>query len=130
MVAQVVGECNQYVMKEGEKVRSPGMKYKHYSPNCKTMLFAYDNLSEALSEYNRQIASGVKAYLLCDDSICRQLQNQNVLNLGATDEQIASNLYDKLREAEKVAELIIAIAPQKQDGVMVGVMNRLQKACG
>jgi hypothetical protein len=43
---------------------------------------------------------------------------------------MAANLYDKLREGEQVAQLIIAIAPEKQDGVMVGVMNRLTKACG
>ena len=34
-----------------------------------------------------------------------------------------------LREAEKIADLLIAIEPKKQDGIMAGVMNRLKKAC-
>ncbi|MDE6372897.1 MAG: hypothetical protein K2L72_00180, partial [Clostridia bacterium] len=55
---------------------------------------------------------------------------KNVLNLGDTENEIAANLYDKLREGERVAELIIAVAPKKQDGIMVGVMNRMKKACG
>jgi L-threonylcarbamoyladenylate synthase len=130
MIAQVAGDCNEYVMVEGEKVRSPGMKYKHYSPNCKTMLFPYDDRLSALEEYKRQIADGVKAYIMCDDCVAKQFNVQNVLNLGTTENEIASNLYDKLREGEQVAEIIIAVAPQKQDGVMVGVMNRMKKACG
>jgi L-threonylcarbamoyladenylate synthase len=130
MIAQTVGECEQYVMVEGEKVKSPGMKYKHYSPNCKTMLFSYDQRFDALKEYNEQISRGVKAYIMCDNQVALDLKVENVLNLGKDECEIASNLYDKLREGEKVAQLIIAVAPQKQDGVMVGVMNRLQKACG
>jgi L-threonylcarbamoyladenylate synthase len=130
MIAQTVGECEQYVMVEGEKVKSPGMKYKHYSPNCKTMLFYYNDRFNALKEYNRQIANGVNAYIMCDDSVAKEFNVQNVLNLGKDECEIASNLYDKLREGERVAEVIIAVAPQKQDGVMVGVMNRMQKACG
>jgi L-threonylcarbamoyladenylate synthase len=130
MIAQTVGECSQYIMVDGEKVRSPGMKYKHYSPNCKTMLFYFDDRFKALEEYKKQLSNGVKAYIMCDDQVAQELKVENVLNLGKTECEIASNLYDKLREGEGVAQLIIAVAPQKQDGVMVGVMNRLQKACG
>lgn len=130
MIACVAGDCTEYVPKEGERVRSPGMKYKHYSPRCKTMLFGYDERLAALAEYEKQLASGVKAYVMCDESVADELKVKNVLNLGATDNEIAANLYDKLREGEQVAEIIIAVAPQKQDGVMVGVMNRMKKACG
>jgi L-threonylcarbamoyladenylate synthase len=130
MIAQVAGDCAEYVMKEGEKVRSPGMKYKHYSPNCKTMLFYYNDRFEAQNEYNNQRAAGVKAYLMCDGGVASELGAEFVLNLGESENEMAFNLYDKLREGEQVAEVIIAVAPQKQDGVMVGVMNRLKKACG
>jgi L-threonylcarbamoyladenylate synthase len=130
MIAQVVGDCNEYVMKDGEKVRSPGMKYKHYSPNCRTMLFDFEHREQAFEEYKSQIDCGVKAYLMCDDAVAKLSNAEHILNLGKTEGEIASNLYDKLREGEEVAELIIAVAPEKQDGVMVGVMNRLKKACG
>ena len=42
---------------------------------------------------------------------------------------MANRLYNLLREAEKVCDLLIAVEPTKQDGVMVGVLNRLRKAC-
>ena len=52
-----------------------------------------------------------------------------MLNLGETETQMANRLYNLLREAEKVCDLLIAVEPTKQDGVMVGVLNRLRKAC-
>lgn len=130
MIAQVVGECDEYVFKDGEKVRSPGMKYKHYSPKCETVLFSFDDREKAFELYKAKSSEGVKAFLMCDDEVAKQSGCSDILNLGRTENEIAANLYDKLREGESVAELIIAVAPQKQDGVMVGVMNRLKKACG
>lgn len=129
MIAQVVGECGEYVYKDGERARSPGMKYKHYSPACETMLFAYAEREQAKAAYINSIALGKRAYILCDDKTAKILGVERILNLGKTETEIARNLYDKLREGEKKADLIIAIAPEKQDGVMVGVMNRLTKAC-
>ena len=67
---------------------------------------------------------------MCDSGVAVESNCKNILNLGATENEIAANLYDKLREGERVADLVIAVAPEKQDGVMVGVMNRLKKACG
>lgn len=129
MIAQVVGDCTEYVMVDGEKVRSPGMKYKHYSPRCMTMLFDYNDRANALDEYNKKNAEGVNAYIMCDSVVANELGVEKVLDLGKTDNEIAANLYDKLREGENIAELIIGIAPKNQDGVMVGVMNRMKKAC-
>lgn len=130
MVAQVVGECDEYVLKDGERARSPGMKYKHYSPRCNTMLFDYDDRFKAFKEYQRRIDLGERAYLLCDGQVAKACNCANILNLGDTESEIACNLYDKLREGEELADIIIAVAPQKQDGIMVGVMNRMKKACG
>ncbi len=129
MIAQVVGECGEYVYKDGMRAISPGMKYKHYSPNCRTVLFNFDELDKAVKLYREETSRGVKVYLLCDDKTVQEAKVENVLNLGKDENEIASNLYLKLREGEKVADLIIAVAPEKQDGVMVGVMNRLSKAC-
>lgn len=130
MIAAVAGGCDEYVIKEGERVRSPGLKYKHYSPKCQTSLFAFCDRQLAFKLYNEKESAGVKVWLMCDSGVAAESHLKNILNLGDTESEIAANLYDKLREGERVAELIIAVAPEKQDGVMVGVMNRLKKACG
>ncbi|MDE6597971.1 MAG: threonylcarbamoyl-AMP synthase [Clostridia bacterium] len=129
MIAKIAGECGEYVLKDGEKARSPGMKYKHYSPDCKTMLFNFDERDKAVEEYSKFNNDGISAYILCDNKTAKLINVEKILNLGETECEIASNLYFKLREGEKKAQLIIAIAPENQDGVMVGVMNRLTKAC-
>ncbi len=129
MIEKVAGRCEQYFLKDGERARSPGMKYKHYSPNCKTMLFAFNELQDALYEYEKNNAEGVTAYLLCDDKTAQIAAVDKVLKLGKDGEEMASNLYYKLREGEEKARLIIAVAPENQNGVMEGVMNRLSKAC-
>ena len=129
MIAQVAGDCQEYVYKDGMRALSPGMKYKHYSPVCRTVLFSYNEISRAEEEYKTEINKGVKAFILCDGVTAEKINAENVLNLGKTESEIAANLYSKLREGEEKAELIIAVAPEKQDGIMVGVMNRLSKAC-
>ncbi len=130
MIAEVAGDCNEYVMKEGERVLSPGLKYKHYSPKCKTVLFEYSDRKAAYEYYLKCNNDGIKAYLMCDSGVAEEFKPGNLLDLGATEEEIAANLYGKLREGESIAEIIIAVSPEKQDGIMVGVMNRMRKACG
>ena len=129
MIADVAGDCKVYKMKEGEAVRSPGMKYKHYSPNCQTQLYKFCEIEKAVEEYKKQTANGFKTYIMCDDNTAKLVGVENILNLGKDEREIASNLYAKLREGETCAEFLIAISPEKQDGIMVGVMNRLEKAC-
>lgn len=129
MIAEVAGDCGEYVYKDGARALSPGMKYKHYSPKCRTMLFNYDERKTAFKTCLEERRNGVNAYLLCDNTVAEEFSYDYVLNLGKHENEIAANLYAKLREGEKIADLIIAVAPKKQEGVMSGVMNRLSKAC-
>ena len=105
------------------------MKYNHYSPDCETMLFEYSEREKAAEVYDQCLLQGKTAVILCDASAAEFFGERNILNLGSDEKHIAANLYQKLREGEKQARLIIAVAPEKRDGIMVGVMNRLTKAC-
>lgn len=130
MIEIEVGFCGEYAYKEGSVARSPGMKYKHYSPKCRTALFEFSELDKAFELYDSEVESGVTVCMLCDKKTSEFIGTRNYLCLGATPEEMAANLYSKLREGEKVAQLLIAIAPEERGGVMAGVMNRLTKACG
>ncbi len=134
MIAKVAGDCAEYVPKDGERVRSPGMKYRHYSPDCRTALYAYKDRASAVERVLNERAAGERAYLLCDSSVAaeagKRIMKEHILDLGKTGGEIAASLYGKLREAEDVATLLVAVAPMEQDGVMTGVMNRLNKAFG
>ena len=129
MIAGVVGRCDEYIPREGEKVRSPGMKYKHYAPSCDTKLFAPADAAAALAEYRRAVQGGRRVRVLCEDAVAGMFPAEAVLDLGADGAAMAENLYRLLREAETCADLLIAIEPAERGGVMTGVLNRLQKAC-
>ena len=129
MIAGVVGRCDEYIPQEGEKVRSPGMKYKHYAPSCETKLFAPADAAAALAEYRRAVQGGRRVRVLCEDAVAGMFPAEAVLDLGADGAAMAENLYRLLREAETCADLLIAIEPAERGGVMTGVLNRLRKAC-
>lgn len=129
MIAAVVGDCGEYTpeLTAGEKVKSPGVLYKHYSPRCKTLLF--DNVADGLAACRGVNATRVA--VLCEDGAANEFVQAGVtvLNLGKTEREMAARLYERLREAEKICDVLITIEPKKKDGVMVGVLNRLRKAC-
>ena len=128
-IAAVVGACGEYTPDfiKTEKVKSPGLLYKHYSPRCETALYTAEQAGEARLRCEKEM--GKRVAVLCEDSIASRFEGFAVLNLGETDIQMANRLYNLLREAEKICDVLIAIEPQKKEGVMVGVLNRLRKAC-
>ena len=127
MIERAVGRCEVYVPKEGEQVRSPGMKYKHYAPKCKTCLF--DDPKAAVAAFADLKKQGNRVYVLCESKYAEMFSPENVLDLGRTPEEMASRLYSLLRQGEKVADVIVAVRPQETGGVMAGVLNRMNKAC-
>lgn len=129
MIQEVVGACEVYHMKEGEKPKSPGMAYKHYSPKCRTMIFKSDEVEDAIACYKEETQKGNRPCLLCENSVALRYSELNCLDLGKNDREMAANLYDLLHVGEKNADVIIAIEPKNQSGIMVGVMNRLTRAC-
>lgn len=130
MIKDVVGDCEIAFHREGDKVKSPGVKYKHYRPKCETMLFESDELEQAKFAYEKAEQDGKVPYLMCADFVAEKIDVKNKLLLGNTEKEIASNLYDKLLFGEKVADLIIAVAMPDEKGIYMGIMNRLRKSCG
>ena len=116
-------------LKENERVASPGVKYSHYRPNCQTKLFNYDQINIVQEYYDSCLLEQKNPYILCDDILAQNFKGLNVLNLGKTANEMASNLYYLLRQGEMVADIIIGIIPQGEGGVYDGVKNRLKKAC-
>jgi len=130
MIESVTGKCEIALHKEGDKVKSPGVKYTHYKPRCETALYEHDQVDKAVERYNQEKAKGKTPYLMCSSQVAQGLEGFNLLTLGKTEEEIASNLYDKLLEGEKKADIIIAVAMPNERGVYLGIMNRLRKSCG
>ncbi len=129
MIEQVVGSCEIAKHLESDKVRSPGVKYKHYRPKCQTALYAETDIESVIKRYEAEQGLGKRAYIMCADYLKENFNGKNLLLLGNSQEQIASNLYDKLLEGEKKADIIIAIAMPDEKNVNLGIMNRMRKSC-
>lgn len=129
MIASVAGDCGVYKMRAGEKPKSPGMAYKHYSPRCKTAYFTAEALEDAIACYEAEAKSGAPCFL-CETAVCARLNGYETLDLGGTPEEMARRLYMLLRKGEQQATLLIGIEPSEHGGVMAGVLNRLHRAFG
>ncbi len=127
-IAAVAGDCGVYVPQQGERPKSPGMAYKHYSPRCRTAWAK--SAEEALLLYQNEDMGCGKPLILCESGVIGELHGANALDLGASGEEMARRLYALLRQGEKTATLLIGIEPRERGGVMAGVMNRMLRAFG
>lgn len=110
----------------GETVSSPGMKYKHYSPQADIILL--EGTIEAFTEYvGRNYGDNV--YGLIFDADAESFPYRH-LTYGSNDSQLAHNIFSKLRELDEMgAEKVYVRAPSKE-GVGLAVYNRLIRAAG
>ena len=127
-IASVVGRCEYAQHLPTDKVRSPGVKYKHYAPRAETMLFGVDQIQNAVETYDRVVKSGKTAVLMALENLKSTANNRNFISLGRSAEDAANRLYAALREAEAY-DVVIGVAIE-ESGAGVGVMNRMNKAFG
>lgn len=130
MIEKTCGSCEIASHKPTDKVRSPGVKYRHYRPKCDTALYEYNQVEDALIRYQKEEQLGNNPYVMCANELSKNFEGKNLLLLGNDEREIASNLYDKLLEGEKKAGIIIAIAMPNEKGINLGIMNRMKKSCG
>ncbi len=128
MIAAVAGDCKLYRAQAGEKPKSPGMAYKHYSPRCRTAYFT--EREGAIRAYDEEKNAGGTPCILCEHGKAKSLGGRETLDLGGTGEEMAQRLYALLRKGEKVATLLIGIEPEERGGCMAGVLNRMRRAFG
>jgi L-threonylcarbamoyladenylate synthase len=125
---------------ENSVPRSPGMKYRHYSPNATLLLvqgppeLVASEIGRRAELYNNEgslvgILSTEEMAALYDSSLYAYCK---ILSLGSRKEpeSLAANLFRCLREFdEKGVDIILAEAPDIS-GIGQAVMNRLVKASG
>lgn len=109
---------------KGEKVASPGMKYKHYAP--KTEAFLVEGTSEAFAEFvnhkekSAAICFAEESGLVTLPKLCYGTEEN--------EETLARQVFSALREIDKFgAETVYIHAPHKS-GIGLAVYNRLIRA--
>ena len=133
-IREHVGEVLVCDSLKGDVVKSPGMKYTHYSPETSMVLVlgncisVADKISELVSDY--QLA-GKRVGLLVTRETAEEVSSDHLFILGSRNDvsEIARNLFAGLRHLDQQnLDVIIADGGLKDEGIGAAVINRLRKA--
>lgn len=125
----LVGKANA---QSDEVVKTPGMKYKHYSPTGKVVLFgpvSEKSVGEAVKEYMKdESLEGKKVGLLTSLTLADDTLPVYTVSMGTTPELVSRNLFAGLREMDIAGVEVILVEGIREEKEGLAVMNRLRKA--
>jgi L-threonylcarbamoyladenylate synthase len=132
MIEEVIG-ASEYYAKEKHAVVSPGLKYRHYSPQGELILVKNSDgvLRQTIQELIavHKLHNKKKLAVLCHS---KNQQNYHladkVFALGNNHEEIAKNLFSALRTCDHERIEIIISESFEEKGLGIAIMNRLKKA--
>lgn len=118
-------------LKDGERPRSPGMKYRHYAP--KGDLTIVQGEAAAVTEkiaalYDAALSAGKRPLILALDGHVAAYGDRRVLPLGADAAGMARSIFNRLREADDLGADALFSEAVPAEGVGLAVMNRLGRA--
>ena len=112
---------------------SPGMKYKHYSPDAQVYIVSgeKDALAERINELCiKNKSKGLKTGVICMEEDISSYSGCEALSLGSSVEEAASNLFDALIEMDRLKVDIVYAQSFEEIGIGKAIMNRLLKSAG
>ncbi len=109
---------------KGEKVASPGMKYKHYSP--KTEVTLVEGVSAAFADF---VNKKENCLAICFTEDIEDIKTDFLCYGGKNDgEAQAKSIFSLLRKADTLGKDKIYIHAPEKTGVSLAVYNRLIRA--
>lgn len=140
-IEKLFGKCNTdpAIIKSDENIvpRSPGQKYRHYSPKAELILYK-GNLQKMVSfikkDCNNYIKQAKKVGVIASEQTRKLYDNfnENIVIKVVGDRKnpliIASNLFDVLRSFDSSKVDIILSESFDDNGIGGAIMNRLGKA--
>lgn len=130
---KAVGKIRIHPVLKGKKSkgihRSPGMKYKHYSPDAKVILIEGPpakvrkktaDLAKTLRRQNERVG------LIANDK--SRYDVDELIFVGSGPEKFASSLFKTFRKFDSKKISVILVQSVPKEGLGMGIMNRLEKA--
>ncbi len=134
-VAQDV-KIDKHVLAKVEKneiVTSPGMKYRHYAPNTKSIMIysqEKEKMIEKINEVIRKMQQENKKVLVVGrESNLQSYQTKRKWNMGETLEEVAKNIFTLLRKVDKEQVDLVVLEGVGEQGLGLAITNRLIRAC-
>ncbi|MBI5146146.1 MAG: threonylcarbamoyl-AMP synthase [Thaumarchaeota archaeon] len=133
-IEEIVGAIKIHPIIKGRKSkmmhRSPGMKYKHYSPNAKIILIEGTD-----KNVDKKILQLISKFKKQQKRVGIMIMQRNhtykadmIRFVGNSPDRIAANLFKVFREFDEGKIDIILAHGISKEGLGLGIMNRLGKA--
>ena len=136
MIRQVLGgvRVDEHVMSpllEGEVARSPGMKYRHYAPKARTVIYEGERervISAICARYDEAVRAGERTAILGFDE--HDFGSRTRISLGSVHrpQDAAARLFAALRELDERGETLALCEAVDTAGIGLAVMNRMGRA--
>ena len=120
-------------LKEDERPRSPGMKYRHYAPAGALTIVQGEAtaVTGAICRmYDEALAEGKEPLILALEGHLPRYGARRTLSLGADEADMARAVFARLREADALDADPLFSEAVAADGLGLAVMNRLERAAG
>ena len=135
-ISKLIGEVKTVAsVGKDEKVKSPGLKYKHYSPDAEVIVLSgsVEEVEECVKLASKERKVGLLAFDQIEEAVLKDLDTDVcIISMGdmRAAEEAARNLFKALREMDLNGVGII-FAPEIPDsGLWAAVRNRLYRAAG
>ncbi len=113
-------------VKKAKIARSPGMRYRHYSPSADVIVLVGDSFKEEMIELAERLEkSGKRPGIAAMKS--SDISGFPVYDLGESLEDYAERLFDALRSLDRICDVIV-VEGVEEKGIGAAIMNRLSKA--
>ena len=135
-IAAVCGACEvdpavMRPLREDEKPRSPGMKYRHYAPAGALTLYrgARERVAEAIcAAYDAALDAGKRPLILALEGNRVLYGERSCESLGSDAQAMAQTVFSALRDADERRADVIFSESVEAEGIGLAVMNRLGRA--
>ncbi len=136
-IISVLGRCSYdpAIIKSQEALipKSPGQKYRHYSPKAKVILYKgqTEKIAEKINEdYDRLSLSGLKTGIMTTVQTEKYYEGKEKICIGDRTKllTISSNLFKGLRDFDHMGIDVILAEAVDENGLGKAIMNRLMKS--
>ena len=136
-IISVLGDCeyDPAIIKSNEKIipKSPGQKYRHYSPKAKVILYkgSLEKVAQKIkSDYEKFKSEGFSVGIMSTIQTEKYYMGKLTILCGDRTKPltISSNLFKDLREFDHMGVDIILAEAVDENGIGKAIMNRLTKA--
>ena len=133
-IKNVVGtvEIDEHILHktgEGQKILSPGMKYRHYAPNAKCILVFSKENNKLISKIKELSSEYKNPLIIAKNENLERLKGVQTIGMGNSLEEISKNIFTILRKVDNYHPDIVIIEGVEKEGLGLAIMNRLIRAC-